>query len=285
MAALIHSYCGPYHLLHRMGESGDCEFYRCEHAESHKERYVAKVLKAKKAQDHDAIERLKREYEALDELEYKGIPHVYRFGTVRDRPCYISELLVGTTDVVRMVKEREEFNYVNMFIAAAKLVAHVHRHDYVHNRIQPKSFLFHPRESRLYLTDFSRVIPQRKEGLLSTLFKRKTKTGAQVRSAADDFTYVAPEVHAGGEPSKRSDCYALGACAYFLLGNERPTAKMKKDRDLSSGRMRAVQRHYEDLDQELVDLIEGCLHPNPDHRPEDGEAVLAVLKDYYYRNN
>ncbi|KRE36802.1 hypothetical protein ASG73_10710 [Janibacter sp. Soil728] len=79
--------------------------------------------------------------------------------------------------------------------------------------------------------------------------------------------HVAPEVLEGSDPTRESDVHALGALAWLCLVGAAP-AHIAERPDL---------RDLVPDEPALTDVVEACLSPHPDDRPEADEVARAVF--------
>lgn len=79
--------------------------------------------------------------------------------------------------------------------------------------------------------------------------------------------YIAPEVLEGNDPTRASDVHALGVLAWLCLVGAPPghIAERPDLRDLVPD------------EEALTDVVEACLSPDPDDRPEADEVARAVF--------
>ncbi len=85
------------------------------------------------------------------------------------------------------------------------------------------------------------------------------------------IAYMAPELLAGGEPSTRSDLYALGVLLFHLV-----TGKFPLD---SSGARLSLMSSRADLPVKFVLAVEKAIDPDPKHRFASAGEMLVALSD------
>ncbi|MBL7152360.1 MAG: serine/threonine protein kinase [Phycisphaerae bacterium] len=134
-----------------------------------------------------------------------------------------------------------------------------HFRDIWHRDIKPENILSDPAANALVIADFG--IAHFEEEFLHTA----VATRQQDRLA--NFQYAAPEQRGPGEQvDRRADIYALG-----MILNEMFTGKLPQGTKFQ--KVGDVSPDHAYLDS-LIDLM---LHQNPDHRPQDIDAIKKEL--------
>jgi eukaryotic-like serine/threonine-protein kinase len=92
--------------------------------------------------------------------------------------------------------------------------------------------------------------------------------------------YLAPEVLQGGEPTVRSDIYALGVLLYMLVTGEYPVQATSLD-ELRLAHLRGDRRRLRDVRPDLPDAfvaaVERALEPDPQRRFATAGEMLPAL--------
>lgn len=92
------------------------------------------------------------------------------------------------------------------------------------------------------------------------------------------FAYMAPEQHDGGEPSARSDLYALGLVLYELVvGSPAFTADSRNE--LAARKRQGPPELPGDraVPEQAREVVVRCLQPDPEDRPESADEVARAL--------
>ncbi len=158
---------------------------------------------------------------------------------------------------------------IGWFLQAADAVAAAHGVGVLHKDLKPSNILVEPRgEGRqLRVTDFGsgRVLDPEQLDQLGITRLGMTVTGAMPESSGVTLLYLAPEVLAGGEPTVRSDVYALGRILFqMMVGDMR--------RMLASG-------WEQDIDDELLrEDIAAATHGDPERRLASVDALTQRLR-------
>ncbi|GAB3111333.1 hypothetical protein GCM10027055_11750 [Janibacter alkaliphilus] len=93
-------------------------------------------------------------------------------------------------------------------------------------------------------------------------------TGVSTGDVHGTDGFVAPEVLLGDEPGRASDIYALGAIAWLCLTGD-PPGHVAGRGELADGAPEAPAP--------LVELVEECLAPDPDDRPDAQDAAVRFF--------
>lgn len=190
-------------------------------------------------------------------------------GRVRDRHLVrLHEALALPTGEVALVLDRLCGGSVGALLAArghlsagevvtvlspvASAVARLHAVGVVHGDLSPGNVLLDA-EGRPFVSDLgvARICGDRRDEVWGT----------------DGF--VAPEVLAGGLPTRAADVHALGALAWFGLTGEPPGPAALRPR---------LARRLPDLPEALREAVEGALRTRPEDRPSADELALALFE-------
>ena len=164
---------------------------------------AVKVLRDAASQDPAALDGFNREVEILQKLDIRGVPRYIHHGSCRGRPALVMEMIHGHP-IHSLVSENIPFDNVTALVEMIKIVAGIHAAGILHNDLKPENFML-ARNGQIYLVDFGNAgFANTKVGLLGRLFKKR-------RSISGTPAYLAPELVRGGQPTYRTDVYALGA--------------------------------------------------------------------------
>ena len=149
----------------------------------------------------------------------------------------------------------------------ASALVHAHQAGVVHRDLKPGNVILH-RDGFLKLVDFglARSFAQPEAGL--TVYGQIMGTPR----------YMAPEQLMGARGDEKSDLFALGCLTCEMLTG-RPLFRSRRIEELLQERAGwEVPARHEirgDLDEELFDVVRGCLQPSPADRQVDLEAIVA----------
>jgi serine/threonine-protein kinase len=266
---------GQYELLEKIGEGGMGVVYRAEHEMLR--RPTAIKLLAPHAMGEQNLRRFEREAQLTARLTNPHTVSVYDFGrTPEGAFYYVMEYLDGI-DLERLVREGGPLppgRAVHVLLQVCEALAEAHGVGLVHRDIKPANILLSEIGG---ISDFAKVVDF---GLV------KDVTASDARLTRDDVfagtpQYLAPETIENGMSSDpRSDLYALGAVAYYLVTGtpvfqgrivEVIQSHLNRVPDLPSARL--GRRLPEKLERVVLD----CLEKDPGRRPESARALADRL--------
>lgn len=222
---------GSYTLESKIGEGGMGEVWRARHAFLARPAAL-KLIRTKalvggnsveEAQDRARVlmTRFEREAQATAKLTSPHTVQVYDYGrTGSDLFFYVMELLDGTDlwSLIYKLGPQPEALVHHVLLQACDSVGEAHRHGLIHRDLKPAN-LFLCRQGLAYdvtkVLDFGLVkSPAALRGERTETHMRLTQQGMVSGTPA----YMSPEQAAGNRDlDGRSDLYALGCVAYFML--------------------------------------------------------------------
>jgi hypothetical protein len=187
---------GRYQLERLLARGGMGEVFAA-HDRSTGARIALKRLLLKDGAQRAPVVQFMREYHALSELRHPRIIDVYDYGVDHDRPYYTMELL-DRQDLRELspVPFRDACRYLR---DVASSLALLHARRLLHRDVSPRN-VRRTSDGHCKLLDFGAMVPF---GVPPNL------TGTP--------PCIAPEALQGGPLDQRTDLYALGALAYYLL--------------------------------------------------------------------
>lgn len=266
---------GAYALKERLGSGGMGEVWRATHRMLARPAAVKLISEQGPRLSADALERFEREAQATALLTSPHTVHIYDFGvTQAGSPYYAMELLEGrdlqslVTEVGRVSAARA----AHFLRQACESLAEAHDVGIIHRDLKPANLFVCQIGGR---TDFLKVLDF---GLVA--FRADPKDSAISGTPA----YLAPEVVSGESADARSDVYALGAIAYFLL-----TGRTVFDTEGVVAMLHAQvhetprppsSRGAGDVPERFEALVLRCLAKEPTQRPKSAQALLAELQEF-----
>ncbi|MDO9456356.1 serine/threonine-protein kinase, partial [Nocardioides sp.] len=207
---------GPFRIGNRLGVGGMGIVYQA--LDTQLNRQVAlKIITPHIGENEEFRARFTREAQAQASLDSPHVVQVYSFGEADGR-LYIASQLIPDGDLGQMLHKHGRPPAriaVNLISQVADGLADAHAAGLVHRDIKPANVLLRNRDSQLqaYLGDFGIA---RQLGVQSGL----TQAGGTVGTPS----YMAPELHLGGEAGPGSDIYSLGCLLWAALSGKAPYA-------------------------------------------------------------
>ncbi|HEX4628585.1 MAG TPA: serine/threonine-protein kinase [Gemmatimonadales bacterium] len=202
-----------------------------------------------------ARERLRREVQAVRQLQHPNIVGVYDVADAGPWSFVVMEYVAGPDLAVR-VRDRGALDPT----AAARLgrevasaLALAHGRGILHRDVKPQNILLAP-DGPARLTDFGSA---RLAGQVSV-----TQTGGLVGTLA----FAAPEVLAGGRGDARADGYALGLTLFYALAGELPSRRAPQTGTPAAGDGYHVRAQRPEVPAWLDAAIAQATAPDPDDR-------------------
>lgn len=267
---------GQYTLLEKLGQGGMGVVYRAEHQMLR--RPTAVKLLAPGTAGEEALRRFEREAQLTARLTNPHTISIYDYGrTPEGAFYYVMEYLDGY-DLDRLVREAGPLppgRVVHILEQVCEALAEAHGIGLVHRDIKPANILVSDRGG---IPDFAKVLDF---GLVKDVAGSDGTRLTRENVLAGTPEYLAPEaIREGPSSDPRSDLYALGAVAYYLLTGT-PV--------FDGSPMQVIQKHLAaapdppssrlgvPLPAKLEDLVLELLEKDPSRRPESAHAVLERL--------
>jgi eukaryotic-like serine/threonine-protein kinase len=196
-----------YTLIERIGSGGMADVWSAD--DSMLGREVAlKFLHERFNQDHQFVERFRREAQAAAGLQHPNVVSVYDRGEHEGRHWIAMEYVQGASlkDLItRGLSVGEAVEIVRQILAGAKFA---HARGIVHRDMKPHNVLVDG-EGRARVTDF---------GIARAGASEITQTGSVLGTAQ----YLSPEQAQGLEVTATSDIYSIGVILYEALTGRVP---------------------------------------------------------------
>jgi eukaryotic-like serine/threonine-protein kinase len=276
---------GSYRLVELIGRGGMGEVWRATHRMLARPAAI-KLIKPEilgtpgAAEATVLIERFRREAEAASGLQSPHTIRLYDFGETRAGTFYfVMELLDGLDleTLVRRFGPVPPARVVEMLRQTCHSLAEAHDTGLIHRDVKPAN-IYLCRLGREYdfmkVLDFGLVKYDQDQSILDTI---KTNTEMTTGTPA----YMAPEM-ANGEPvDRRSDLYALGCVAYWLLTGqlvfEADSPLRMLIQHIQASPIPPSIRSGRPVPRALEDLIMRCLAKKPADRPASADEIVTEL--------
>ena len=263
---------GPFILREIIGVGGVAEVYRADHCNDSRQ-YAVKVMRPERVAERVQVRNFLEEFDTIQDLKHPSIPVPRRQGEIEGRPAFVMDLIAGA-NLATLLGEGRPFPGVQVLSQLCAVADYLHRQEIIHNDLKLENCMIRP-DGHLVLVDYGSVHSSRRTGFLRRLFR---KPKLQIFGTA---TYLAPELIQGGRPTFRSDVYALGVCAFFMLSGRPPFEEARQ-----SGRLKAnlkaappsIAERVLDIHPEVASIFDACLAKDPQRRPQEASEVHAAAK-------
>jgi hypothetical protein len=272
---------GSYRLIRRLGVGGMGEIWQAEHhllARPAALKLISmEALASTEAERAETRNRFAREARATARLRSPNTVTVYDFGFTRDGAFFYAMELLDGLDLELLVQAhgaQPAGRVVGILLQVCRSLAEAHQLGLVHRDIKPANIYL----CRLGLeVDVVKVLDF---GLVADCKgAARAVSGGLIQGTP---AYMAPEQAKGLYSDARSDLYALGCVAYWLLSgrtlfDEEDSHRMlhKQVHELPPP-LSAVARSL--VPAGLEALVRALLDKDPDRRPFDSHAVIAALE-------
>ena len=260
---------GRYELGQRIGEGAMSEVFASRHPLL--ERDVAiKVLKKEVCSDQQYVARFLDDARSAHALTHPNIVRVLDVDDSEAQPFIVMDLVDGQP------LDEWRKGWVDMPVAVkiardvAGALAAAHAGGLIHRDVKPSNVLLERKTKKAKLTDFGAA-------------KREREGGAQLTQMGQRIgtpRYMAPEQVEGGEVSKCTDLFALGALLYELLAGK-PAFEGESVSAVYHGILfkdpTPLREVRPEVPESLAELVERLLAKKPEDRPASAEDVVAAL--------
>jgi serine/threonine-protein kinase len=267
---------GQYTIEAKLGEGGMGAVYRARHAMLRRPTAV-KLLRADR--ELSELARFEREVQRTAELTHPNTITIFDYGRTPDGIFYYAmELLDGVTlnDVIERDGPQPVGRVVKILSSVLGALTEAHAAGLIHRDIKPANIMLVVRGG---IHDVPKVLDF---GLVKEIDRDRDLALTDDDMVMGTPLYMAPEMIRGeGVIDGRTDLYAVGAVAYYLLtGTHVFSGKSVIDvcsRHLSDPPEPPSTRLGEPVDPDLEALILACLAKDPADRPASASAAAQRL--------
>lgn len=277
---------GRYRLKQKIGAGGMGDVYLAEHRLM-KRPCAIKVIRPEKAGDPRAIARFEREVRATSRLNHWNSISIFDYGRTSDGTFfYVMEYVTGLS-LQELVKRRGPLSpgrAVYLLRQACNALTEAHSIQLVHRDIKPANLMVTELGGAfdvIKLLDFGLAKP-----ILDSLQVSDDSELTVAGSLTGSPLYMSPEQAIGEiQADQRSDIYALGGVAFFMLTGRPPFE--------SAGTMKVLLSHLNEpavapstvrklttglgISPELDAIVLKCLAKSPDDRFQSARALVEAL--------
>ena len=217
-------------------------------------------------------EKFKKEARRLRKLKNDHIVSVHDLFEENGTAYYVMDYVDGENLAERLkrtgkpMKEEEVRELLPQILDALKTV---HSTSIWHLDLKPANIML-TKDGQVKLIDF---------GASKQLNAKKG--GATTSTAISYMNGYAPREQMEQNYDKFgpwTDIYALGATIYTLLTNKRPPLPTNIDDDMSEDKHLALP-FPDGISKDIKDLVLAMLHTNKNQRPQNVDAIMAILSD------
>jgi len=268
---------GQYTVVSKLGEGGMGTVYRARHAMLR--RPTAIKLLRPGAAGTESLERFEREVQRTAELTHPNTVTVFDYGHTADGIFYyVMELLDGANlgDIVALTGPLPPARVAHVLRQVLGALVEAHGVGLIHRDIKPANIMLCTQGG---LADFAKVLDF---GLVKEIGGSAAEQLTRPDIVAGTPQYLPPEaVTSPGSQDERSDLYALGAVAYFMLTGTHlfsgATVMEVCLHHVQTPPEPASERLGRALPPDLESLVMACLNKAPEQRPRTARELLRML--------
>jgi serine/threonine protein kinase len=265
-------FLGNYEILEQIGCGGMGVIYRARQRHSRRIVAVKRVL-SYRADSHGALQRFRREAQAVASLDHPNILPIYEVSESEDGLPFFSMKFAEKGSLRENVASLrdEPRKCVQLMAKVARAVEYAHSRGVLHRDLKPGNILLDDRGEPL-VSDF---------GLAKLLDANNDLTRSLTTFGTAGF--IAPE-QAGGAAADftaAADVYSLGAVLFNLLAGRppflgsNPVSVIRKASETQAPKLRSLAPL---LDRDLETICARCLERNPKARYQSGGDLAADLE-------
>jgi serine/threonine-protein kinase len=229
----------------------------------------------------NVVQRFEREANATASLQSPHTVALYDFGRTEEGTFYyVMELLDGLDleSLVNRFGPMPAERVVAVLRQACRSLAEAHDAKLVHRDVKPANIMV-CRYGREF--DFVKVLDF---GLVTLQTQHRTEDPKLTADGIAGGTpaYMPPEIAEGKPVDGRTDLYALGCVAYWMLTGhtvfegDTPMAVILSH--VSDTPLPMAKRSEVEIPKELEETVMACLEKSPDRRPQNADELLARLE-------
>ena len=253
-----------YRIVGMLGKGGMGEVYRADDLELG-QSVALKFLPKRVADDPRSLERFRSEVRLARQVSHPNVCRVYDIGQIEGQ-WFLSMEYVDGEDLAQLLKRVGRFNAERATELARELcmgLQAAHEKSVLHRDLKPANIMIDGR-GKLLITDF---------GLAEIADDVRSD---DVRSGTP--AYMSPEQLAGREVTERSDIYSMGIILHEIYTGK-PVWEAGSMAELLQKRSSSMPTtsSLTNLDPLVETVIQRCLEPDPEKRPNSALSVLAGL--------
>ncbi|MEP6585422.1 MAG: protein kinase [Candidatus Udaeobacter sp.] len=265
-------FLGNYEILEQIGCGGMGVIYRARQRHSRRIVAVKRVL-SYRADSHEALERFRREAQAVASLDHPNILPIYEVSESEDGLPFFSMKFAenGSLQENAPSLRNAPRTCVQLMAKVARAVEYAHSRGVLHRDIKPGNILLNDRSEPL-VSDF---------GLAKLLDGNNDLTRSQTTFGTAGF--IAPEQagHAAVDFTPVADVYSLGAVLFNVLAGRppflgpNPVSVIRQASETQAPKLRSLTPS---LDRDLETICARCLERDPKARYQSAGDLAADLE-------
>lgn len=269
---------GQYTLIEKLGEGGMGVVYLASHAML-KRSTAVKLLPPEKS-DAWARDRFEEEVQLTSKLTHPNTVAIYDYGRTRAGVFYFAMEYLDGIDLLGLVERfgpQPPARVVHILKQICASLAEAHGAGVVHRDIKPANLLLCERGGR---SDVVKVVDF---GLVHGFAPESATPGSEVRAVGTPLHMSPESILSPKSIGPRSDIYAVGTVAYFLLSGanafEADTVEKIFEGHLSLKPTPLAERTGGTVPPALDALVLACLAKDPADRPASAKALRDLLRE------
>ena len=265
-------FLGNYEILEQIGCGGMGVIYRARQRHSRRIVAVKRVL-SYRADSHEALERFRREAQAVASLDHPNILPIYEVSESEDGLPFFSMKFAenGSLQENAPSLRNAPRTCVQLMAKVARAVEYAHSRGVLHRDIKPGNILLNDRNEPL-VSDF---------GLAKLLDGNNDLTRSLTTFGTAGF--IAPEQagHAAVDFTPVADVYSLGAVLFNVLAGRppflgpNPVSVIRQASETQAPKLRSLAPS---LDRDLETICARCLERDPKARYQSAGELAADLE-------
>jgi len=265
-------FLGNYEILEQIGSGGMGVIYRARQRHSRRIVAVKRVL-SYRADSHEALERFRREAQAVASLDHPNILPIYEVSESEDGLPFFSMKFAenGSLQENAPSLRNAPRTCVQLMAKVARAVEYAHSRGVLHRDIKPGNILLNDRSEPL-VSDF---------GLAKLLDGNNDLTRSLTTFGTAGF--IAPEQagHAAVDFTPVADVYSLGAVFFNVLAGRppflgsNPVSVIRQASETQAPKLRSLAPS---LDRDLETICARCLERDPKARYQSAGDLAADLE-------
>jgi len=263
---------GDYRILHRLGAGGMGQVYLAEQV-SLQRRVALKILRPELAADPTALQRFKREAQAVALVTHANIVQVYQIDSADGIHYMALEYVEGRNlrDHVTRKGPPDALLALSIMRQVAAALQRAGELGIVHRDIKPENILL-TRKGEVKVADFGLSLAQAAGQPAVHLTQSGTTMGTPL--------YMSPEQVEGKPLDSRTDIYSFGVTCYHMLAGQ-PPFRGQTAFEVALQHVRSepppLASVRPDLPAELCAMIHKMMAKNPADRYQTGRELIVEV--------